>query len=535
MTCPGFRWLTVWLSLAGGVALYAAAPQASPERLGKLAPLPTINLQAGVGLNSFDLLSEIDDSGTRLRKIRDLGLRLQDDPNDPDLLRDLGRLLSRSGSSNNALRVHHRRVEVLRTQVESRPKDGLLLADFGDALHQAGQEQEAESVLRRAAQESPDEWKVWTTLGDFLVRRALEQSVIEPPGGSSTRPGAVELTAGQLSQWEDMLQEGGDCMDRAVQLAPDVAQVYSLRAVSLMLQTQSREAIDRLRSEEPEPGHRGEVPAVYRVTLPDMKHAARLSETNARAWTYTAMLELMSGRKDSGGHGRLSDLPDDSREYVTTAMSRLREMSEHPDPRVAASALEGLTLIQVSVQQVDPDTAIQHLERAVRLDPDRSQAWDLLTGMIGSRSGRGQDLVEICRSRLVHSETIKNRFLLVKAFQKAGRLEEALEEAESVVQRHPDNIVMQISAAALLLQRDSDEETLKQAERHLGKARTLGKRYKPSKEWPGLRQDIILNVAVWLALTGHADAAQELVERVIHAAPGNTKATAIMEQLRHWQ
>lgn len=520
-----------------------AAPGVNRERLAALAPLPTVNLQTGFVLSTSDLLSSINGREEWPAEIARLHERLKKEPEDQAALRDLGRLLAKSGATNAATRLQEKRVQILRAQVKTRPNDGELLADLGNALNALGQREEAEAVLRRATIQSPDVWQAWAGLGQtlmwksvrILVAPAREAGVEVDLHSPQSRKRLLDHppSPGDLARCEQLLTAAGQALDQAVEVAPDGPEVYYERGASRMVLSSAQQAVDLLQgksSDEVNP-----VLRTYGAALPDIKKAASLSQTNYRAWAWSAFVEFVQHNKPDSTPRDLDELPATSRRFIREAMTRLRAMGDHPNPSVAAGALDGLTSVQLITGSARPSEAIEHLSRAVKLDPDRSQTWDFLIGLLGSEEGRTRELIETCRRRVAHRDSTRNRLFLIKALDRAGRVDAALAEANVVLEQHPGDETIHLCAAALLMHKDTSEETLRQAATHLARAEAGLKRLDLPKDLRTLPLDLALTKAVWLALSGHVEPAKKYVDQVLKLAPKHPRAAEIQAQLKYWQ
>jgi tetratricopeptide (TPR) repeat protein len=273
----------------------------------------------------------------------------------------------------------------------------------------------------------------------------------------------------------------------------------------------------------------------YSSALPDIKKAASLSQTNYRAWAWSAFVEFVQHNQSDSSPKDIDDLPQSSQDYIRQAMARLQSMADHPNPRIAAGALDGLTSVQLISGSAQAGEAIENLSRAVKLDPGRNQAWDFLIGLLGSEEGRTQELVETCRARVTYRDSIRNRLFLIKALDRAGRVDEALEVADAVIDRHPGDVAIHACAAALLMHKDTSEETLGQAARHLARAEAGLKQLNLANDLRTLPLDLALSKAVWLALSGQVEPAKKFVDQVLKLAPEHPRAAEIQAQLKYWQ
>src|SRR5581483_4610686 len=96
----------------------------------------------------------------------------------------------------------------------------------------AGFTREAESVLRKAVQFAPKQWKCRVALGRFLDWQARLR--LSGMTGAADTDNSV---SGRVAQTRRALAEAGECFDKAVSLAPDEGEVYFRRGMHRSLET----------------------------------------------------------------------------------------------------------------------------------------------------------------------------------------------------------------------------------------------------------------------------------------------------------
>lgn len=157
---------------------------------------------------------------------------------------------------------------------------------------------------------------------------------------------------------------------------------------------------------------------------------------------------------DEMGHLWLQILPrgrGDHRRPVQEAMMRHR-LEKYPGDFLAHLNLGALLLSRLDAQDAEA-----MLARAVRIDPKRPEAHDML-GSAYEGLGRSSDAMNEFRIALqVDPNYIEARYDLALALAKAGKLDEAIENFRPVLAAFPDSPRLQSQFKDLLARRQSAE------------------------------------------------------------------------------
>src|SRR5207248_115940 len=169
------QWILLAI-VALGLPVRGATPESGADRLRKLLKLPLVTLEAGVSLNSEEGFSILQSKSDVPHEMTEVRKQLKGDSSDAERYGRLGDLYQKSGDPKRAVDSYAKSVSLFRKQISARADDPQRLASFGKALWSAGQDNEAESVLRRAVQLDEQCATCWQSLGHFLeaeAKRAL--------------------------------------------------------------------------------------------------------------------------------------------------------------------------------------------------------------------------------------------------------------------------------------------------------------------------------------------------------------------------
>jgi len=484
MRAPIF--IALALMLCAGSATQAAAPAGSKERLRRLARLPRLSLTLGMSFDPLRGIALMPDRVLAMHEIEDLRKGMQDNASDAPRHTRIGRLLEGIGSLNEARQAYTNAVSLHRRQGAEQGDDGPTLADYGAALHGLGELDAAERVLRRGVQVAPAAWTPHAALGRLLSAQALASLVPAAANGggdpfaalvSAEGPSAKPAPA-QLEQAQTRIEESVLCYDRAIELAPDVAEVYTGRAAVRVFHNLLEWMRDPDAGSEPQPMRFAR--ALYPPeALPDLRQAMRLAPKDPMALGTAMLFELFSSALEQGslqsesiGTGNSwANLPERTRQSVRESLTRLEEMSQDAKSHTAAAALELLGSLQCFVVN-DVPGAEQTLRRATALDSKRTQAWETLIFILAT-SKRSEALEAVCEDRLKAEESARARLLLAKSHEMRSDWNRVLETTETLERRYPEVVYANLAAAAAVLHTTRDEAGLRRAAQSLAKAEKL--------------------------------------------------------------
>ena len=525
--------ILAWLGTA--LAVRGATPEVGKDKLRQLVKLPSISFQADW---SFDpergFVLGSGDEDIRAQAV-DLRKALQRDNTDAKAWQDLAGLYAALNDNRNAAGLWARAAELYRKRVELQPNDGLLLAGFGQSLAGIGSTDEAESVLRRAVRASPGEWKCQVALGRFLDAEARQSIYDRPlslpdPGGSPAEAAPDRPSSGEVALAQKRLDEAGECLERAVTLAPDEGEVYFRRGMHRCLR---RAVLNQIRSAADGNGADAEPfdGCFSPESLADLQHASRLSPKDYRRIGGTVIFEIYSvcgekGRMNWDGFS-WNSLPDNSQRSIRDAMTRLENLAQSPETRVASGALEVLGILQGPVLH-EPDQCIASLERSLALEPARDRGWEILVATL-AQSGRYHELLDACEDHVKQKDTARTRVLLAKAYERLKLWDSSEEEVRTAVVQDPADFNAGLSMAALLLKRSrGDADVLAEANDWLTRAENDISRTSQTRRNRQQVIDLTLTRGIYFALADDVESARTWVKAVLALDKDNKFAQDIL-------
>jgi tetratricopeptide (TPR) repeat protein len=521
-------WLLAALSVRG------VTPEMGKERLRALVRLPAIVFQSEWEFDperGFVLGAGDREAQARISKIRK---ELTTDSGDAERYENLGELYSSVGDLKNAENAWNVAAGLYRKRVELQPENGVLLAGLGQALHYTGRTQEAESILRRAAQNEPKEWRCWVALGRFLdseARSAIYASGSAPAAGDDKSSGAPAdtLSPPEVLLAQKRMDEAGDCYDKAVAAAPGEAEVFFRRGMHRCLRafllnrirpaTGREDGLDRFND------------YFSQESLADLQQASELSPRDYGRIGGAVLFEIYAdcARKGRMNWGDFSwdSLPDKSQRSIHGAITRLEELAGSSETRLAAGALEVLGVLQGPILH-ETRSCAANLQRALALDPSRDEVWDMLAGTL-AHAGRYDDLLPICEDRAKQTDSAHSHLLLAKAFEKLRQWDNCEEEIRIVLKRDENNFTAALALGSLLLKRsDADASVLAEANDWLGQSECillkLPKAQRPQRQII----ELTLSRSIYFALSDDVETARQWARAVIEADKNNQLAQEIL-------
>ncbi len=464
----------------------AAAPAGSKERLRRLVRLPRLSLTLGMSFDPLRGIALMPDRVLAMHEIEDLRKGMRDNASDAPRHTRIGRLLEGIGSHDEARQAYTNALSLHRRQGAEQSDDGAMLADYGAALHGLGELDAAERVLCRGVQAAPAAWTPHAALGRLLSAQAL--TALVPPTGSgggdpfealmSGEAASAKLKPAQLEQAQTRIEESVLCYDRAIQLAPGIAEPYTERAAVRVFHNLLKWMRDPNAGSEPQPVRFAR--AMYPPeALPDLRQAMRLAPKDPMALGTALLFELFSSALEQGSlqsgfigsSDSWANLPERTRQSVRESLTRLEEMSQAAESHTAAAALELLGSLQCFVVN-DVPGAEQTLRRAATLDSKRTQAWETLIFILAT-SKRPEALLSVCEDRLKAEESARARLFLAKGHEMRSDWDRVLETTETLERRYPDDLYANLAAAAAALHTARDEAGLRRAAQSIAKAEKL--------------------------------------------------------------
>lgn len=284
----------------------------------------------------------------------------------------------------------------------------------------------------------------------------------------AARPRAERIAAAQQYR-----READAYFDRAVHLAPEEAEVYRRRGGShycygfldSCLRSYKGEKVD---SAEFYLGREVE------KALPDLRRAVELDRQEYKGIGFVALMETMVDIRDRYLRNPSAKPPEKlmdavsqpTRKHLLEDMARLEKGVQNPNKNKASEAAEVLGFLQLLLF-ADYSAAEKSARRSIELGPDREAAWDLLEqSLVAAKDAR--KWVNVCRERLEHKDSPRNRLMMAKAYEYPDQLDKAEEVVRAGLQREPDDFMLRLALVDLLIMH-GDKKSLREARKLLYK------------------------------------------------------------------
>jgi tetratricopeptide (TPR) repeat protein len=275
--------------------------------------------------------------------------------------------------------------------------------------------------------------------------------------------------------------------------------------------------------------------AVFHMeTVPDLQAAARLARTNALAWGTAALYEALAEgfQRDLASVDEMvtrdlwAMVPEATRRSVRQALSQIEEIGQGAEARRSAAALATLGSLQCFLLR-DQAGGVASLRRALALDPANENAWETLTFAL-AMAREFPPLLEVCQSRLKQTDSLRNRVLLAKAYERNNQPDAMLQTLQEAYAGHRDNLLANLAlGAALLKVRGDDEVARARALQCLIRAGQLAGESPP----PEVATELLFQRALYFALSGQAAVARAGFRQLLELDPGNADALAALQAL----
>lgn len=521
--------LVALLLLAAVASVRAASSPGGDSALRKLLKFPTLQVEFGLRLDLVQGLRLLGDQRLHRAEIESLTQALRSNPNDAERTSRLAELYRKTNEPHKASNSLTRAVELYRKLADAQSENAEVIARFGHALDAAGRGEEAEAVLRRAVKLGATDWRCWSGLSRVLIGRAwapLTQGPVPDPDFTPdlllARATRRDIPPASLERAERNFVEARQSADRAIALAPREPGAVAHHALCVVNFALFQFIKNVLQGAEPDPVKFYQ--ALFTTNaLPDFTRLADLSAEDPLLITKVALYEVMASAVLSGKSGlaRLSSgeiwnqLEESRRQSIRQALTRLENLSQGGNRSNAALAYEMRGGLQRMILR-DQAGAETSLRGAIGLDPSRDLAWDLLMSL-RIESGRFSDALAAAETRLQTKDSPRNRLAAMKACERLGHLDQAQTHADAALKLSPADYLANLSAAILLLKRDSDEASLARAKQLLDRASQVPGRPATRDEWG----EWTLTIAIYYALSGDQAAARRELKRLLEADPDN--------------
>lgn len=417
----------------------------------------------------------------------------------------------------NGLKYYAWSADLFRKRIEADPANAPDLAGLALALVSIGRGTEAQTHLQKALAAAPDDPSIQTAASRVFRERAWqaaagEQRFFNPaPFLDSLAELLRELPdPARIAESRRFLSESAKAIERAVELAPKDSAAAWHRAALLSFRAAFEECLRQVQGGE---SRIKDVQAALfnQPAMEALLAAVRLDLENPGRLAAAALAGLVARAPGAmGREGSLvvqdnwAQLPASSQQELRELVLRLESMASEGATN-AASASEHLGCLQICLLR-DFDGARRSFQQAVAREPKRHRSWELLV-LSSFLAGGAEELVEICSSRFSSLPSARSSALLAKAYDRVADSTRAELAALSGLAAHPNDFLLNLSLAAILLKRESGEglwrvnDLVRKAEKQLVPTSSAQNRL-----------DLALIKGIWLALADKPEEARAAIK-----------------------
>lgn len=521
-------WWAAWLVVAcnGSLEVDAAVPTSLQNRLQRAVRLPEIDVSAGFAYNQESLLAEDDIPDPNAAALKLQG-QLTGEPSDASRWLRLARLHQLAGDPSASKTALEKALVLFRKRVSLQPEDIASRVGLGEALDRSGSTTEAESVLRDAVARAPKEAQAWSALGRFWMGRA-QQRLNLASMASNTRPSAAQLE--EATRWRD---EARRCFDNAVESAPKQARPRADRAGFLSWASGQDFLLKQLQ------GQGGKIEeltwSVFSTNaIPDLEFASSLAPHDYRLHAASIWFQVFGNQRSQPNTASTQGTPwenlsSDLKNRIRPHLQALENLGDDSDPQISSGALENLAVIQAMLM-MDPSGASITARRALRRDATRAQAWELLLGTLISTE-RWEELLALLEDRVKQRPEPRSFFMQAKVLAQRDQWDESYRRLRMAMELWPNDILIRLSYACLLIRRSQGDILLPEARAQLEALTKLLGQMKEPQDRSRFAMHAGVTSAILFALEGNEDEARQFLKSVTASNPGNAYASSVLEIL----
>ncbi len=518
------------------------------DRLRMSPDLPIVEqmLADGFAPDAQDALAE---------QIARLKTPVSDSAKEIERLEKLGALLHQGQDEGGAKTAWTQATALAKTAVQAHPDDGVQAQRWVTALNLAGRTDEAEAAAVQTTVHLPRYAPGWQLLGTVLTAKVF--AILEGSEKPVTEAGVVKftlqtqedhLTATQTVQVEALLVQAHTAFDKSITLDPAEPEGYRDRALFRLV---SRIALSVMQQK----GLRITLPA---SEVPSVETALALAVADWQLWGSARQsdvskdaeklrtlayldraLPFFHDRSWLTQHlkGTSGTLPP---ALMTTAdvEARLKELTQNPDKKLAASAWTALGVVQAGSSDASGSDASgsnasssaqaeNSWRQALALDPAQSDALTALATHL-KQQGQWTDLSALLAQQAAAHDSVPTRLLLASLLNGEGLSADAEMQVRAAKALAPDNATVNLILADLLLARSSgNTAALSEAAACLAAAKTgYGTLATPEQE-----ATLTTSQAIWLALDHDPDAAEKQLAALARKQPNCTQVREALAAL----
>ncbi len=528
----------VMLTFVAMVTQSATLPKGK-ERLRELAVAPQLTMSFGINIRSSTFMEDLTEEGTIADWKERAQAKLREEPENLQVQLQLGRLLRADGDTNAARACYEKVAQTGRRRAEQRPNDGLNLTWLAEAVSEIGERDEAESLYRRATAVASNNWRCWIELGKFLDDCSFNAMSSEHPSRASQPTTLMERwlkfppPADNLEQAIKRRNEASVSFQRAYEIAPNEFEVLIMRGRHLSFSNWTATMIQHFQGAKPLLAENlafNVYDLLFSVAArPDYHRAAELRPRQYKLLTAMIYAEWVFAMR-AATHFKsiqrltLDQLPEKSRQVILNLMQRLNALADDPERKVAAGALTSFCALKMMFGDDGNRTA--EVRRAVELNPDNEQAWDMLIGF-ALQTEAPEKFLELCERRLQHKKSARNHLIVAKALNVQKRFPEAEQQARASLKLDQNYAPASLMLAALAIRQDLPAA----ATAFLLQTRKAIDQLTDEDEANQRKREAFLNLAIVFALQDEPMKAREILESLLQRDETDQTARAIMTAL----
>jgi tetratricopeptide (TPR) repeat protein len=414
------------------------------EKLRKVAKLPKVSLQMSFEHGNRNEAAEQEE-------IKRHQAALTGTDKDAEIYMETGSIYARQKAAERGNEAFQRAIELFRKRLAANAGDVAALAGLSRALVTQQQFEEAERTARQAVKVGPTNADAWAALGFNLAGHALRLlSIRSLPNPEQLielviRKASVEA----VKQAAELTAEGMKCMDRAVSLDPKQIDLYRERPTIRMLHNLLGVRLGG------EPITPAKVTAALwsKESLEDHKKAAELGPESPGS--VVAVLQYEMGKIGIYEEFDSQRFIRENEALIGDTMSRLQRMSQSTNRETALDALRLIAIL--TVFRGDISASLDTFRKIIKLDPAEEVAWDGITGIYVEKN-QPEELIKLCEERLKEKESARNRVLLAKAYEFAGKWEKVEPQVRKALELESTNVLAKLSSAVVMLRQSKLEE-----------------------------------------------------------------------------
>jgi len=407
------------------------------------------------------------------------------------------------------------------------------LLDLGQALDGLDQDEEAEHVYRHTTLVSSNDWHCWVRLGNFLAdqyflavpKNLLRKMLSSPsPDVLNYRPSSATLEKAEAS-----LAEASQCFDHALSLAPHESEMFFQRAGFMSESNCSSYYIRHWRNHEAIDSVKWVDAFFSEETIANLQQAATLSPKNYQYLGLAVYFEFFKALAHvQPANPSFKNLPEPTQEFLRNAMIPLEDLTQNPDKKVAAGALEYLGFLKMMIG--NNQAAVIDLRQAVALDPTREQSWDFLLAALKDTAS-SEELAAICETWLKIKNSANVRLLLGHFYVEMHQWDKASEQVEIARQLEVNNVIPPMMLAAIALEKSKQTNYFSIAETNFKRTNAIIGRLPTGDERSKRWREVSLNVVIFYALDDQPEAARSCANEILKHFPNDETVKGILNAM----